>query len=86
MPRGTRIPVLAAVQARSNLEFHMGQINPPSFLSEKETAAYITISLSTIRRLRRAQTGPAYIRFGGVLRYPREALDAFLTKNTKAAA
>jgi excisionase family DNA binding protein len=58
----------------------------PSFLSEKEAAAYLSISLSTIRRWRRKKIGPATFRFGGVLRYGREALDVFIAKNTKAAA
>jgi excisionase family DNA binding protein len=58
----------------------------PSFFSEKEAAAYLTVSLSTIRRWRRTKTGPAVFRFGGVLRYEREALDLFIAKYTKAAA
>jgi excisionase family DNA binding protein len=58
----------------------------PSFLSEREAAAYLSVSLSTIRRWRRAATGPQFFRFGGVLRYGREALQAFVAKNTQAAA
>jgi len=75
--------VLASVQARSDLEFHMG--SSPSFCSEKEAAAYLSVSLSTIRRWRRTKTGPALFRFGGVLRYRCEDLDAFIAKNTRAA-
>jgi excisionase family DNA binding protein len=53
------------------------------FLSEKEAATYLGgISLSTLRRLRRNGRGPEYIRFGDILRYRREALDAFLARNT----
>ena len=40
-------------------------------LSEKEAASYLSVSLSTLRRWRRAKNGPAYFRFGGVLRYGR---------------
>ena len=58
----------------------------PSFFSEKEAAAYLSVSLSTIRRWRRTNAGPAFFRFGGVLRYGREALEAFIAKNTKAVA
>ena len=76
--------MLAAVPARSDLEFHMG--SSPPFSSEKEAAAYLSVSLSTIRRWRRTNAGPAFFRFGGVLRYDREALEAFIAKNTKAAA
>ena len=78
--------MLAVVPARSDLEFHMGQNSSPSFFSEKEAAAYLSVSLSTIRRWRRTKTGPASFRFGGVLRYRREALDAFIANNTRTTA
>ena len=74
--------MLAVVPARPDLEFHMGSFS--SFFSEKEAAAYLSVSLSTIRRWRRTNAGPAFFRFGGVLRYGREALEAFIAKNTKA--
>ena len=57
----------------------------PVQLSEKEAAAYVGVSLSTIRRWRRSSTGPAFYRFGGVLRYGREGLDAFIAKHTHTA-
>jgi len=58
----------------------------PAFLSEKEAATYLYVSLSTIRRRRRFKTGPAFFRYGGVLRYRRAALEEFITKNTQTAA
>jgi excisionase family DNA binding protein len=64
----------------------MEQFSSPTFLSEKEAAAYLTVSLSTIRRWRHTSTGPAVFRFGDVLRYAREALDEFIAKNTTTAA
>jgi excisionase family DNA binding protein len=64
----------------------MSQFCSPAFLSEKEAAAYLTVSLSTIRRWRRTIAGPVFFRFGDVLRYDRQALDEFITKNTKTAA
>ena len=64
----------------------MGQTNSPQFLSEKAAAVYLAVSLSTIRRWRRTGTGPAFFRFGDVLRYRRDAIDEFIAKNTKTAA
>ncbi len=64
----------------------MVPISFPAFLSEKEAATYLCVSLSTIRRWRRFKTGPAYFRYGGVLRYRRAALEEFITKNTQTAA
>lgn len=55
-------------------------------LSEKEAASYLSVSLSTLRRWRRAKNGPAYFRFGGVLRYGRSGLDQFFAKYTNTAA
>ncbi len=57
-----------------------------AYLCEKEAAAYLNVSLSTIRRWRRAKSGPAYFQFGGVIRYGRVALDEFIAKNTASAA
>jgi Helix-turn-helix domain len=60
----------------------MGQVITLALLSEKEAAAYICVSLSTMRRWRRTHSGPAFFRHGGVLRYRREALDDFVCHNT----
>ena len=78
--------MLAGVPARSDLEFQMEQTSSPSFFSEKEAAAYLSVSLSTIRRWRRRKTGPALFKFGGVLRYRREDLEAFIANNTETTA
>ena len=64
----------------------MGQTSSPTFFSEREAAAYLSISLSTIRRWRRTNIGPAFFKFGDILRYSREALDEFVAKHTKTAA
>ena len=57
----------------------------PVHLSEKDAARYLGISLSTIRRWRRNSSGPSFYRFWGVLRYCRDALDAFIASNTHTA-
>jgi excisionase family DNA binding protein len=64
----------------------MAPISSSTFLSEKEAAAYLSVSLSTIRRWRRQQNGPEYFRFGDVLRYSRAALGAFIVRYTKTVA
>jgi len=58
----------------------------PAYLSEKEAAAYLSVSLSTVRRWRRAKAGPDYFCFGGVLRYGRLDLDRFVERFTITAA
>ncbi len=55
----------------------------PVHLSEKEAALYLGVSLSTIRRWRCSSGGPSFYRFGRVLRYCQEALDAFIARNTQ---
>ena len=64
----------------------MPSVTSPLFLSEKETATYLGVSLSTVRRWRRSGVGPACFRFGGVLRYRRESLEAFIRANTEPVA
>jgi predicted DNA-binding transcriptional regulator AlpA len=64
----------------------MSPISSSAFLSEKEAAAFLSVSLSTIRRWRRYKTGPEYFRFGGVLRYSRTSLDDFIARNTRTTA
>ncbi len=56
----------------------MSEIKSPCPLSQKEAAAYLSISVSTIRRWHNAHTGPRVFRLGGVLRYRIDDLDAFL--------
>ena len=60
--------------------------NYKPYFSEKEAAAYLNISLSTIRRWRKAATGPEHFHFGGVLRYAESALEDFAKKHTIPAA
>jgi excisionase family DNA binding protein len=54
----------------------------PVTLSEKEAARYLSVSVSTVRRWRKAGTGPAFFRFGGVLLYRKDALDLGATRST----
>jgi len=64
----------------------MSQVGSSALLSEKSAASYLGVSLSTIRRWRRANIGPAYFRFGDVLRYAQDGLDAFIRQNTRTVA
>ena len=60
----------------------MGQEFPITY-SENEAAQYLSISVSTIRRWRRAGTGPDFYRIGKVLRYRQEALERYVELNTR---
>jgi predicted DNA-binding transcriptional regulator AlpA len=55
----------------------------PRLLDEKRAAAYLSVSLSTMVRWRKARTGPAFLRVGNVLRYDRQQLDRFIANNTQ---
>jgi predicted DNA-binding transcriptional regulator AlpA len=55
----------------------------PALLTEAQTAEYLGISLSTIRRWRKQSgTGPAYFRVSDCLRYHRSELDKFIAEHT----
>ncbi len=62
----------------------MPEVPATPYLSEKEAAAYLRVSLSTIRRWRRSESGPACFRFGGILRYSLSALEQFIANHTDA--
>ena len=52
------------------------------WLSEKEAAAYLDVSISTIRRWRRIGNGPVSFRIGGIIRYQQADLDTFIQEHT----
>ena len=58
------------------------QTNPPRRFNEKEAAAYLGCSYSTLRRRRNYGRGPRCSRHGDIIRYDKEALDAFLAAHT----
>ena len=47
-------------------------------LNDLEVAAYLHISVSTVRRWRLIGGGPRWIRIGGSVRYPFHELEAYL--------
>ena len=47
-------------------------------LTLDEVAAYLKVSESTLSRWRSAQTGPPFLRLGGIARYRLDALDQWL--------
>ena len=61
----------------------MGQQEFPITYSESDAAQYLSISVSTIRRRRRAGTGPEFYRIGKVLSYRLAALDRYVELNTR---
>ncbi|GLS17283.1 hypothetical protein GCM10007874_02980 [Labrys miyagiensis] len=69
----------------------MFQTRPkPQLLSEKEAAALLRVSGSTLRRWRSQGIGPAYIRvggkLGGAIRYRESDLLSWLSSNTVGAS
>jgi excisionase family DNA binding protein len=47
-------------------------------VTSRDTARYLNISESTLSRWRAEKKGPTYLQLGGVIRYRRDALDAWL--------
>lgn len=56
---------------------------PPSFLSEKQTAAYLNMSVSWLRKCRDNGTGPVWMKFGNAIRYPKDALVSYVQQSTR---
>lgn len=51
-------------------------------LTSLEVARILRVSGDTVRRWRREDTGPTYILVGGLIRYHRDDVDAWLEANT----
>ncbi len=56
---------------------------PTSFLSEKQTAAYLNMSVSWLRKCRELGTGPVWMKFGNSIRYPNDALLGYVQQSTR---
>jgi hypothetical protein len=48
------------------------------FLTEKEVATQIRVSLASLRRWRLLQRGPRFIKVGALVRYPAEDMQQWL--------
>lgn len=60
-----------------------GDATPPAsrLVKEHEAAAYLCLSLSTIRKMRREGRGPKFLRFDRSIRYDIADLDAYRERN-----
>jgi predicted DNA-binding transcriptional regulator AlpA len=52
------------------------------FLTEDQTAAFLCVSLSTLRRWRRNGTGPKYFRLGNIIRYGKAEVVRFIAEHS----
>ncbi len=51
-------------------------------LNEEQAAAYLGIRPPTLRAWRKSGRGPRFYRAGRLVRYRKEELDLFVTRNT----
>jgi excisionase family DNA binding protein len=51
-------------------------------LTSLEVAQILRVSVATIKRWRREKTGPTHIVVGGLIRYRRADVNAYLRENT----
>lgn len=56
---------------------------PTNFLSEKQAAEYLTMSVSWLRKCRDLGIGPVWMKFGNSVRYPTDALMAYVRQSTR---
>ena len=64
----------------------MGQQPVPTFLSEKELADHLRVSLSTVRRWRKNRTSPRFCRVGNVIRYQGQDVERSVESHLSSAA
>ena len=56
----------------------MASRQPSEVLDEKQVAAYVNVSLATVRRWRLLRTGPKFVKIGALVRYRRTDLEDWL--------
>lgn len=52
-------------------------------LTEKQAAAFLTRSVSSLRRGRKDGTGPDFLRIGRSIRYPKAQLEAYIAAHLR---
>lgn len=50
-----------------------------TLLTPAELAAHISVSTSTLKQWRYLQTGPPYLKLGGLVRYPLNTVNEWLS-------
>ena len=86
---GTATRVEVWLQCAVNTQIDFASLVPQgsrSVLTERETSGYLRVSLSTLRRWRKSDGGPAFIRFGKSIRYRVQDLDRFLSDSRSGGA
>lgn len=62
----------------------------PAMMSAAEVAEYTGIDAGLLAKWRHADSGPPYVKMSpgrnGIVRYPREALRAYLAERTRAVS
>jgi hypothetical protein len=53
------------------------------YLCPRDAAYYLGVSRYFLARLRKAGTGPSWVRLNRLIRYPVAALDAYVTARTE---
>ncbi len=80
---GPRAITPAADDRRRAAPAQTSDVQPDSkFLDERQLCAELGISPVTATKWRRIAEGPQFIRVGRLIRYPRAALDAWLSERT----
>ncbi|WP_419177318.1 helix-turn-helix domain-containing protein [Ruegeria halocynthiae] len=55
----------------------------PAFLSEKQTAAYLNMSVQWLRKCRANGSGPDWKKFGQAIRYPIADLENYISQSSR---
>lgn len=57
-----------------------------ALLNTAESSAYLNLSRITLMRMRKASTGPAYLRLGHRIFYRQSDLNAWISKSAQATS
>jgi len=72
------IKTLIADAIEQALERHGEQSKQPEWMSPAEASRYLGCTAQHLQNLRARRKGPAFVKFGRLIRYARTDLDAYL--------
>lgn len=59
-------------------------MNMTGYFNARELAQHLGISMPTVQRWRKEGKGPPYIKIGQIIRYEKQAVEAWLDKQSHA--
>jgi excisionase family DNA binding protein len=82
--RAEHVNAALALRAATPAGYNLGMAEPEALMSQQALADYLGVSVATVQRWRREDTGPPWLLVGNRPRYRRAAVDSWLEAQAPA--